>query len=471
MSLLRLLSSYRFSRYIKITVLIWDLCLINLAYLASLFLRHGNFTRLEEPETRSIWLFANVLWVAIVFYKNAYTLLRMERIDVLIGRSIRLLLIHMLLEALLMLILDYDHMSRLHMLYFYVLFGIGLIMFRIALKKALKYARAKGYNYRRVVIVGTGETAMKISEVLESDLSYGFRVLGFFGDTPASTKKGNRIIAGLDGLEPFLQKNQVQEMYVALTSDKPEVIRQIIFLAEKYMVRIKFIPNFYSYTRGRHVSINFYGQIPVLMVRKEPLESAANRVFKKLFDVVFSLLIILFLFSWLFPILIVLVKLSSKGPVFFRQQRTGEGNVEFTCLKFRTMRVNELSDELQATSKDPRITRIGRFMRKTNLDELPQFFNVITGSMSVVGPRPHMLKHTEQYSALIDNYLVRHFAKPGITGWAQVNGFRGETKELFDMEKRVEYDIFYIENWSFLLDLRIIWLTVWNMVKGEKNAA
>ena len=134
------------------------------------------------------------------------------------------------------------------------------------------------------------------------------------------------------------------------------------------------------------------------------------------------------------------------------------------------MSVNDLSDELQATSADPRITRVGRFMRKTNLDELPQFFNVLSGSMSVVGPRPHMIKHTEQYSALIDNYLVRHFAKPGITGWAQVNGYRGETKELIDMQKRVEYDIWYIENWSLLLDLKIIWRTVWNMIRGEKNA-
>ena len=134
------------------------------------------------------------------------------------------------------------------------------------------------------------------------------------------------------------------------------------------------------------------------------------------------------------------------------------------------MRVNSLADELQATAKDPRITKIGAFMRKTNLDELPQFFNVLWGSMSVVGPRPHMLKHTEQYSELIHNYLVRHLSKPGITGWAQVNGYRGETKELIDMKKRVEYDIWYIENWSFLLDLKIIWLTVWNMVRGEKNA-
>ena len=206
------------------------------------------------------------------------------------------------------------------------------------------------------------------------------------------------------------------------------------------------------------------------MLRKEPLEKIGNRLLKKLFDILFSLFVILFVFTWFFPILILMVKLSSKGPAFFRQKRSGEKNISFTCLKFRTMRVNKLSDELQAKKGDPRITKLGAFMRKTNLDELPQFLNVLVGQMSVVGPRPHMLKHTEQYSELINNYLTRHFVKPGITGWAQVKGYRGETKELIDMQKRVEYDIWYIENWKFLLDIKIIWMTVKNMLRGEKNA-
>jgi len=468
--LLNILTSYRFSRYINSISLVLDICFLNSAYAVSLYLRYGNLSRFEESETRTIWLLANVLWVALVLYQDAYTFLRVERIETLLSRNLKVILTHIMVVALFIIVLNYDHMSRLHMLYFYLLFGGCIMLFRIALLKSLKYVRAKGYNFRRVLIVGTGEPAQKVSEVLESDLSFGYRLLGFFGDASIAQVSGERILGPLSDLEKFLQKNQVQEMYIALTSDKPEIIRQTIFLAEKYMVRIKFIPNFYSYTRGRHVSIDFYGHIPVLMVRKEPLESVANRLIKKLFDIVFSSMVILFLFSWLFPVLVVLVKLSSKGPVFFRQKRTGEDNQEFTCLKFRTMSVNDLSDELQATSADPRITGIGRFMRKTNLDELPQFFNVLSGSMSVVGPRPHMLKHTEQYAALIDNYLVRHFAKPGITGWAQVNGYRGETKELIDMQKRVEYDIWYIENWSFLFDLKIIWRTVWNMICGEKNA-
>lgn len=468
--LLNLLASYRFSRYIQFIALVLDVLLVNVCFAFALMIRHGNLNRLSEQETRGVWLLVNVFWVGLVFYKEAYTFLRVERIETLLTKNAKLLILHGMLIALFVILLDYDNVSRLHLLFFYVVFAISIFPIRFGLLKSLKYIRSKGYNYRRVVIIGTGQPAAKISDILESDLSYGYRLLGVFGNASIAKVDRSRIIGPLTELESFLKENEVQEMYIALSSDKPEIIQQMIFLAEKYMVRIKFIPNFHEYTKGRRVSIDFYGNTPIMMLRKEPLELASNRLVKKLFDLTFSLLVIVFIFSWLFPILIILVKLSSQGPVFFKQERTGEDNNSFTCLKFRTMRVNALSDELQATSGDPRITPIGRFMRKTNLDELPQFFNVLSGSMSVIGPRPHMIKHTEQYSALIDNYLVRHFAKPGITGWAQVNGYRGETKELIDMEKRVDHDIWYIENWSFLLDLKIIWLTVWNMVRGEKNA-
>jgi putative colanic acid biosynthesis UDP-glucose lipid carrier transferase len=205
-------------------------------------------------------------------------------------------------------------------------------------------------------------------------------------------------------------------------------------------------------------------------MRHEPLESTLNRAIKRSFDLVFSLLVIVLIFPWLFPVLMLIVKCTSRGPVFFKQERSGENNRTFWCYKFRTMRVNNLSDELQATKNDVRITPIGKFLRRSNLDELPQFFNVLAGDMSVVGPRPHMLKHTKDYSALINSFLVRHLVRPGITGWAQVCGFRGETINIEQMEKRVEYDIWYIENWSFLLDLKIVYLTVRNMLNGNKNA-
>jgi putative colanic acid biosynthesis UDP-glucose lipid carrier transferase len=191
-----------------------------------------------------------------------------------------------------------------------------------------------------------------------------------------------------------------------------------------------------------------------------PLDNLTLRLKKRAFDVVFSSAVILFIFSWLLPLLSLIIKLNSKGPVFFVQQRTGINNKTFNCIKFRTMKVNQEADTKQAVKNDNRITSIGNFLRKYNIDELPQFFNVLVGNMSVVGPRPHMLKHTEQYSALIEYYKVRHFVKPGITGWAQVNGYRGLTDELWKMQKRVEYDMEYLESWNFLWDIKIIVMTL-----------
>ena len=195
-----------------------------------------------------------------------------------------------------------------------------------------------------------------------------------------------------------------------------------------------------------------------------------KRFFKRSFDILFSLFIMLFVFSWLYPILAILIKLESAGPVFFVQIRTGRNNRNFKCYKFRSMYVNGDADKRQATLNDHRITQIGCFMRKTSLDELPQFFNVLIGNMSIVGPRPHMVVLTEEYSQLTEKYKARHTLRPGITGWAQILGLRGEVKSPEAMLKRVDADVWYLKNWSFLLDLKIIFLTFWITLKGDKNA-
>jgi undecaprenyl-phosphate galactose phosphotransferase/putative colanic acid biosynthesis UDP-glucose lipid carrier transferase len=337
--------------------------------------------------------------------------------------------------------------------------------------KILKYIRYKGYNFRNVVIVGANDTGKKMRKILSKDLTYGYRFLGFFDESKASSDNffGN-ILGGFDDIQNFIVKENVDEMYVALHIDSIDIINKLIQICEHHMVRIKFIPDFQLYTKSSRVEISFYENTPVLMSLREPLENAFNRLVKKIFDICFSLLIILLVFPWLFPIIMLIIKLESPGPVFFKQKRSGRDNKPFSCLKFRSMRVNYDSNKKQAEKGDSRVTKFGTFMRKTSIDELPQFFNVFLGNMSVVGPRPHMLYHTQEYSELINNYLVRQYAKPGITGWAQINGYRGETKELIDMENRVENDIWYIENWSLLLDIKIIIKTVLNVFQGEKNA-
>ena len=217
------------------------------------------------------------------------------------------------------------------------------------------------------------------------------------------------------------------------------------------------------------MNLESVGSLVVFNPQEIPLDDMKSRFMKRLFDVVFSGFVIVFIISWLFPILFLLIKLSSKGPVFFLQKRTGINNRTFKCMKLRSMCTSVDADLKQATSHDARITKVGSFLRKTSLDEFPQFFNVLFGQMSIVGPRPHMLRHTEQYSELIDYYKVRHYIKPGITGWAQVNGYRGETDELWKMEKRVEYDMYYLSNWTFWMDLKIVLMTVFSK-KAFTNA-
>lgn len=469
--MLRVLASTRFSRYLKPIFLIGDLLILITAFVFSAFLRYEKWTMVWKKEDKAIFILSIFAWLALVAYTNAYKIFRVEKIYMTVAKTIKVVFLHLGIISLLLVVLNYDDISRLRMVYFYVIFFVLLIAFRAALIKALKHARKEGYNFKRVIIIGANEMGENMNTILQRDLSYGYKVMGAFCNNPDNKIKHTlKLLGKYEDIDNYLRNNVVDEMYIALEYQYTQMIPELIELCERNMIRMKIIPNFQQYTKSRKVNIDFYENTPVMMLRKEPQELVSNRIIKKLFDVTFSFLAITLVFSWLFPLLILIVKLSSKGPAFFKQQRTGENKQSFTCFKFRTMEVNELSDEMQAKKGDPRITKIGAFMRKTNLDEFPQFFNVLFGQMSIVGPRPHMLKHTEQYSALINDYLVRHFAKPGITGWAQVNGYRGETKELIDMKRRVEYDIWYIENWTFLLDLKIVYMTVLNMFRGEKNA-
>jgi Undecaprenyl-phosphate glucose phosphotransferase len=262
----------------------------------------------------------------------------------------------------------------------------------------------------------------------------------------------------------------INEIYVCLAPDRISEISGLIHEANKQCIRLKFVPD-YSQIMKKPLSINQLSDLQVIsLTGSGAQEDMDDRVAKRLFDVILSLVVIVFIFSWLYPILAILIKLESRGPVIFKQGRSGRNNVNFWCYKFRSMRVNSDSNTKQASRDDSRITRMGRFLRRTSLDELPQFFNVLLGNMSIVGPRPHMLKHTEHYRDIVDKYMVRHYMKPGITGWAQVNGYRGETQELHLMQKRIEHDLWYLENWSVFLDVKILYLTVLHVLRGDKNA-
>lgn len=275
-------------------------------------------------------------------------------------------------------------------------------------------------------------------------------------------------IGNIDTLEEFIQKNEVNEIYYAESGENYASMKRVMRIADDHVVRFFYVPLLNAYV-SRAAQLSNIGQVSVLDVHPDPLSGWMARTVKRGFDIVFSSIALLFSPIVFIPVAIA-IKCSSPGPVFFRQKRTGYKGHEFMCWKFRTMRVNSGSDCVQATRGDARVTKVGEFLRHTSIDELPQFINVWLGDMSVVGPRPHMIKHTDDYRKIIDKYMVRHFIKPGITGWAQIRGFRGQTEELWQMEKRVECDIWYMENWNLFLDIKIIVLTIVNAIRGEENA-
>ena len=353
-----------------------------------------------------------------------------------------------------------------------VYYGVAIVVFslwRVFVRMLLKMYRRRGYNFKRVIIVGAGKNGMELYKALNDDLSYGFNVLGFFDDNLALKSVLPNYLGMTHEVESYALANDVDEIYCTLPSANDEKIVRILNFAEKHMIRFYIVPEFYRNLK-KSLVMEMIESVPLLTVRREPLQALYNRALKRTFDIIFSLLVLVTVFPILYIVIGILIKMTSPGPILFKQKRTGLYGQEFKCYKFRTMKVNAEADSLQAVKDDPRKTKIGDFLRRTNLDEFPQFINVLVGNMSVVGPRPHMLKHTEQYSALIDKYMVRHLVKPGVTGWAQVTGYRGETKTLEQMEGRVKRDVWYIENWSFFLDLKIIVVTVLNMFKGEKNA-
>lgn len=318
-----------------------------------------------------------------------------------------------------------------------------------------------------VALLGVNPTSIRLADYFKKhQKEYSFA--GFLNNK-SSSNTGDLMMGFKEQIQNAVSAG-INEVYVSLAPDKINDIDSLVTEAKNQCIRLKFVPD-YSQILNKTASLNTLNDFQVINLTGTCVQDDMDdRVVKRLFDIIFSLFVIVFIFSWLYPILAILIKLESPGPVIFKQGRSGRNNVQFYCYKFRSMRVNEDSHERQASRYDDRITRIGGILRKTSLDELPQFFNVLLGNMSVVGPRPHMLKHTEHYRELVDQYMVRHYMKPGITGWAQVNGYRGETNELGLMEKRVEHDIWYMENWSAFLDLKIVFMTVLNVVKGEKNA-
>ncbi|MXN92584.1 undecaprenyl-phosphate glucose phosphotransferase [Flavobacterium sp. Sd200] len=327
-----------------------------------------------------------------------------------------------------------------------------------------KYRISTGSNYRSAIIVGYTPDALALKDFFETKTEYGYRFMGFFSDTVA----GDNIKGDVEDIKVFVKQNKVDEIYCSINELTNDQLKDLVNFADAANKTIKFIPDTKEIF-SKNLRIDYYEFFPVLSLRKTALHEPASQIIKRGFDIAFSLMVIVFVLSWLAPILALLIKLESKGPVFFKQSRPGLNEKEFFCYKFRSMQINETTEK-SVTKNDPRVTRIGKFIRKTSIDELPQFLNVLEGDMSIVGPRPHLWTQNNVYGNTIKKYMVRLYVKPGITGLAQVRGFRGEITNDADMINRIKYDVFYIENWSLLLDFKIIIQTVVNIFMGEEKA-
>lgn len=462
---------HRYKQFYNAINLTADYLLLNISLIIIYNLSDNVLSWSDNKSYLPVVLVFNLLWLLSSNITGLYN--HVSDNDIKVFRSaIKTYLLYLSLICVIILLVigtKSYFITKEYLFYSMSLFGLLLGAWKIIFFTIKKSDKVLLSNSRKAIIVGASRAGTELYNQFNNKVLKGYEMLGFFDDEPSNVKPQHLYLGNTSLCMDYVLKNNVDEIFCALPYSEHKTIERLMSDSDKNLIRFKIVPEYHEYFKNTSYLQNL-GNIPILSVRAEPLENILNRAVKRLFDIIFSLLIIVFVFSWLFPILAILIKLESKGPIFFTQMRSGRDNHAFKCYKFRSMRCNKAKEHIQATLGDPRITKVGTFLRKTSLDELPQFFNVLIGNMSIVGPRPHMLSHTEQYAQLIDQFMVRHFMKPGITGWAQINGLRGETRTTEAMLERVEADVWYMENWTFLLDVKIIMMTVWKSIAGDKNA-
>ena len=463
-------SKGRYGQFVRWIFSMIDLIIVNLAYFVVMIWSGIDSQVSSQLYGRPMWLVLNVAMVVCIYFFSEVHERRVIYADKVVGQALKLVLTHAGIFITLTTFLGaYDEASWRQVLAFYAIFFLALATWWVLSRQLVKLYRNQGFNFKRIIVIGGGTVGVRLINEMLGDQGYGYHIVGFFDNNPKARSASAAYQGTLDDVEQFVKTHQVDEMFCAVPDiEDNQNVSRMIRIADNNAVDFYYVPQF-GRTVTRQFELQSVGDVPILAVHPYPLKNPINRMVKRAFDLLFSTAMLILSPLVVIPVAIG-IKLSSPGPIFFVQKRTGYRGQAFNCYKFRTMRINTDSDTLQATQDDPRVTRFGNFLRRTSIDELPQFYNVWLGEMSIVGPRPHMVAQTEMYSELIDKYMLRHTIKPGITGWAQVRGYRGQTEELWQMEKRVEYDVWYAENWSFFLDLKIIVRTVWNAIKGEANA-
>lgn len=451
--------------------LINDLILLNLAFILAAVIAQSLDILLERTIMFVLLLLSNIVWFFYASMSEFYSDFFARPFAYQFTNIIKSSVVQTLLSITFIFLVKEDLFTR----NFIVLFTMFIILFisirTIIFKKTLKSLRKKGKNVRSLLIVGYGETAIGFRRMIESNPDLGYK---FHGYLDGKEQKDTGVLGSLDDLNQILEKKEVDEVVIALPEGSSNRLDELIRTCNINAVKVHIIPDYLRFL-GDHFQVSTMGSFPIITAREEPLSEANWRFVKRVFDVFFSLLISVFVLSWLFLVVTILIKLNSKGPVLFVQERFGVRNKKFNCYKFRTLTYSESKEEKfkPVTEKDPRVTGIGRILRKTNIDELPQFINVLKGEMSVVGPRPHAVMFDVEYEKIFEEIKMRYNVKPGITGWAQIHGLRGDVPDKVEnrkrLRKRMEYDLWYIENWSFKLDVQIVFMTVWQMIRGESK--
>jgi len=456
----------KYSKYISFISAVSDLIILNV-YFIFLFCYFSDFDQpCSNSKAFAFYIFVNFVWIILsnIFQTNKYE--RQSYKKEIIVNYTKTVVFFFFLFLLFFQFVSFEYFSRDQIKILFPVFFVSLIAWRFILYYLFLLYRKSGYNYRNIIIIGYNDTATQLKDYFIGNPWTGYRFKGFFTHKKSLKKE---IIGTYDEIENFVRDNFIDEIYIMTDDIHVSAHKFISSITGKHAVKIRLVPNLSDFSY-MNIKLVDYDNVPVMRIQQGPLSFWYNRWIKRLFDLSISLLVVIFVFSWLVPLLFVIDLFSRQEGVFFVQNRSGLNNHTFKLIKFRTMENNAEANVKQAIENDTRVTKIGNFLRRTSIDELPQFFNVLGGEMSVVGPRPHMLKHTEEYKSMVNNFMIRHSIKPGITGYAQVRGYRGEIKKTKDMKERVKQDISYIENWSLLLDFKIIFLTITKLLKRDEKA-
>lgn len=443
----------------RVFFLISDFLLLNLSILLSFYIYYGGPWTTDGISVVYFLIYSNLAWFFLVMVSEPYSITKNWTVSKIIKSQLAFIFIHLLVIGSLVLFFNKDY----HIFQVFLIYCFFTPLF--FLNRVVIYYLRKIFNkepiIRNYILIGRNSLSYEIRKfyLINPDMHFRFKGYIDFESIDFPLKK----------VQEFCLKNEIHEIYCCATPVAQDQLKQLISFGLDSLIKVRLVLGS-AVQNQPTIRLGQFDRLPSLDTPIISLDEFRNQFIKRTFDLVFSFLFIVLVMSWLVPLLFIIIKLDSKGPVFFIQDRNGKDNKAFKCIKFRTMVANKEADIKQAIERDPRITKLGQFLRKTSIDEFPQFINVLLGSMSIVGPRPHMLRHTYEYSRLIESFMGRQYVKPGITGLAQCLGYRGETKNLIDMENRVRLDRYYIENWSFWLDIKIIFLTVVSLLRGSEKA-